>query len=133
MALKKRTRRKKVAPGSQGLAPTETKAAPAQEVRKLVEQVEADGGAVLGSYLDPFGGKSVLLVALPLEKVKPTPYQRDASETHVKRLMKVIEKIGRFLDPILVVRTNGTYWTPNGNHRLQATRIFLDQFVRFRS
>ena len=64
----------------------------------------------------------VLLVALPLEKVEPTPYQRDASETHVKRLMKVIEKIGRFLDPILVVRNNGTYWTPNGNHRLQALK-----------
>jgi len=122
MALKKKTRRKKMAPGSQGLAPRETKAAPAEEVRKLAEQVEAGGGAVLGSYLDPFGGKPVLLVALPLDKIEPTPYQRDASETHVKRLMKVIEKIGRFLDPILVVRNNGTYWTPNGNHRLQALK-----------
>jgi ParB family chromosome partitioning protein len=40
----------------------------------------------------------------------------------VKRLMGVIDTIGRFLDPIIVVRHEGAYWTPNGNHRLQALR-----------
>jgi ParB family chromosome partitioning protein len=34
----------------------------------------------------------------------------------------VIEKIGRFLDPVIAVRQSGGYWTPNGNHRLQALR-----------
>src|SRR4029453_5091946 len=38
------------------------------------------------------------------------------------RLMGVIEKIGRFLDPIVVVREDGQYFTPNGNHRLQALK-----------
>jgi ParB family chromosome partitioning protein len=47
--------------------------------------VEADGGAVLGSYLDPWGGQPVLLVALPIDRVEPTPYQRDASDAHVCR------------------------------------------------
>jgi len=122
MAQKKRTRRKKAAPGSVGLAPLDTKAAPGTEVSRLAAQVEADGGVVLGSYREPYGGNVVLLVALPIQQVEPTPYQRDPSDTHVKRLMNVVEKIGRFLDPIIAVRRDGTYWTPNGNHRLQALK-----------
>jgi len=90
--------------------------------RGLTGQVEEDGGVVLGSYSEPFGGTCVLLVALPIDRVEPTPYQRDPSETHVKRLMTVIEKVGRFLDPLVVVRQDDAYWTPNGNHRLQAMR-----------
>ena len=91
-------------------------------MKELTAQVEDDGGAVLGSYSDPFGGSSVLLVALPIDKVEPTPYQRDPSEPHVKRLMTVIEKVGRFLDPLVLIRQDEAYWTPNGNHRLQAMR-----------
>ena len=66
--------------------------------------VEGDGGAVLGTYRDPFGGTAVLIVSLPIDRVEPTPYQRDPSDAHVKRLMKVIETLQRFLDPIIVVR-----------------------------
>ena len=84
--------------------------------------MEADGGAVLSRYNDPFGGKPLLLAALPVDRVEPTPYQRDPSDTHVKRLMGVIETIGRFLDPIVAVRDDGQYLTPNGNHRLQALK-----------
>jgi ParB family chromosome partitioning protein len=54
--------------------------------------------------------------------VEPTPYQRDPSDAHVKRLMTVIEKVGRFLDPLVLIRQDDGYWTPNGNHRLQAMR-----------
>jgi ParB family chromosome partitioning protein len=36
--------------------------------------------------------------------------------------MGVVEKIGLFLDPIIVVRRDEGYWTPNGNHRLQALK-----------
>jgi ParB family chromosome partitioning protein len=57
-----------------------------------------------------------------VDRVEPTPYQRDPSDAHVKRLMGVIEKIGRFLDPIVAVRDDGQYLTPNGNHRLQALK-----------
>jgi len=64
----------------------------------------------------------VLLAALPVDRVEPTPYQRDPSDAHVKRLMGVIEKIGRFLDPIVAIREDGRYLTPNGNHRLQALK-----------
>jgi len=122
MARKRAVRRKKVAPGTVGLSPTDTKATMGSELRQLAEAVEQDGGAVLGSYIEPFGGKAVLLVALPISRVEPTPYQRDTSDPHVKRLMNVIEKIGRFLDPIIAIRRDGGYWTPNGNHRLQALK-----------
>ena len=119
---KKAVRRKKVAPSSVGLSPSETKNAGGDELDTLARGVETDGGAVLGRYNDPFGGQPLLLAGLPIDRVEPTPYQRDPSDAHVKRLMAVIEKIGRFLDPIVVVRDDGRYLTPNGNHRLQALK-----------
>jgi ParB family chromosome partitioning protein len=119
---KKPVRRKKAAPASVGLTAAEIKDVAAEGIRELSAQVERDGGAVLGAYNDPFGGKPLLVAALPVALVEPTPYQRDPSDTHVKRLMGVIETIGRFLDPIVAVRKDDRYWTPNGNHRLQALR-----------
>ena len=122
MAKKKATRRKKAAPKSIGLSAQQVGVANDPRSRDLTRLVEQDGGAVLGSYSDPFGGTSVLIVALPIDRVEPTPYQRDPSEPHVKRLMNVIEKVGRFLDPVVLIRHDDRYWTPNGNHRLQAMR-----------
>jgi len=119
---KKAVRRKKAAPASVGLTAAETKQVQGGALDTLRSDVERDGGSVLGAYSDPFGGKPLLVVALPVERVEPTPYQRDASDAHVKRLMGVIESIGRFLDPIVAVRHEGQYWTPNGNHRLQALK-----------
>lgn len=121
MAKKKATRRKKAAPASVGLTAEEVRTADPR-AQELAAGVERDGGTVLGSYHDPFGGSLVLLVALPIDRVEPTPYQRDPSDAHIKRLMTVIEKVGRFLDPVVVIRHDGGYWTPNGNHRLQAMR-----------
>jgi ParB family chromosome partitioning protein len=122
MARKKPVRRKKAAPSSVGLTTAETAAVRSPDLDPLRAQVDRDGGAVLGAYNDPFGGKGLLLVALPVDRVEPTPYQRDPSDAHVKRLMAVVEKIGLFLDPIIAVRHDDRYWTPNGNHRLQALR-----------
>jgi ParB family chromosome partitioning protein len=141
-------RRKKVTARSVGLSAPETAGADDRAARALASQVVEDGGAALAVYREPFGGTPTVLAALPIDRVEPTPYQRDPSEPHVKRLMAVIEKLGRFLDPIIAVRrddTSGwsgagdeapaqrkppggaqgpppTYWTPNGNHRLQAMR-----------
>lgn len=119
---KRAARRKKVAPSSIGLTVAEVAGAVPPAMASLRAAVERDGGAVLGSYHDPFGGKPLLLVALPIDRVEPTPYQRDPSDAHVKRLMGVIDKIGQFLDPIVAIRHADRYWTPNGNHRLQALR-----------
>jgi ParB family transcriptional regulator, chromosome partitioning protein len=122
MAKKKAVRRKKAAAGSVGLTAAEVAKVDSAELERLATQVEEDGGSVLARYSEPFGGKPVLLVALPVATVEPTPYQRDPSDAHVKRLMGVVEKIGLFLDPIIAIRHEDKYWTPNGNHRLQALR-----------
>lgn len=123
MAKKKTSaRRKKAAAGSVGLSSRQVCTTDDPRLHALSADVEADGGAVLGAYSDPFGATCVMIVALPVDRVEPTPYQRDPSEPHVKRLMTVIEKVGRFLDPITLVRHDGQYWTPNGNHRLQAMK-----------
>ncbi len=121
MAKKKAVRRKKQAAGSKGLSPAETRTG-TSGADALAALVERDGGAVLGTYRDPFGGKPVLIASLPIHKVEPTPFQRDPSEPHVKRLMTVIETLDRFLDPIIAIRPDDLYWTPNGNHRLQAMK-----------
>jgi ParB family chromosome partitioning protein len=66
----------------------------------------------------------MLLAALPLAAVQPTPFQRDLSPTHTKRLAQKIDEAGAFLDPIIVVRgEDGRLWTPNGRHRLAAAKV----------
>ena len=92
------------------------------EVETLASRAEGDGGRVLTRYREPFGGRWLLLASLPIDRVRPTPYQRELSETHVKNLANVIPKIGRFLDPIIAIAEKEAYWTPNGMHRLEAMR-----------
>ena len=120
---KKKAAKKKVEPKSRGLEPAEVQADAPAEVQTLLQQIADDGGAVLSAYRDPLGGKYTVLAALPIDKVEPTPFQRDLSATHVKRLTEVLDKLDVFLDPVITVRTaDGIYWTPNGNHRLNAMR-----------
>ncbi len=65
-------------------------------------------------------GHPVLLSVLPIDEVEPTPFQRDLSDAHHKRLADVLNKTGRFLDPIIaVVAPKEGFWTPNGRHRLE--------------
>ncbi len=120
-------RRRKPAGASTGLTATELQAAaPPGEVAELHRAIESDGGKVLSIYREPYGGKWVVMAALPIDLVEPTPYQRNLSDTHVRKLEAVIGKLGRFLDPIITVRApkggDIKYWTPNGNHRLSAMR-----------
>jgi ParB family chromosome partitioning protein len=124
-----RRRRKKPAGQSCGLTAAELQSgsAPAA-IGELGREVERDGGKALGAYREPYAGSWLILAALPIEQVEPTPYQRNLSETHVRKLETVIGKLGRFLDPIIVVRARSSgedgprYWTPNGHHRLSAMR-----------
>jgi ParB family chromosome partitioning protein len=92
-------------------------------IERLSEEIAEAGGSVIGAYREPLGSQWQVLAALPIDRVQPTPYQRDLSETHVKRLTDAIERLGRFMDPVIAVRSgDGQYWTPNGNHRLAAMR-----------
>jgi len=94
------------------------------DLSALVALVTKAGGAVIGAYRDPLGGRALLLATLPLRAVQPTPFQRDLSPTHTKRLAEKIEQAGAFLDPLIVVQgQDGLFWTPNGRHRLAAAKV----------
>ena len=120
---KPRKSRKKAEPGSKGFSPADCREAGSAS-KALAEKIEAAGGATLTCYREPLGGTDVALAVLPLAKVKPTPFQRDLSETHAKRLGDTIGKLGVFLDPIIAVPVGEEFWTPNGRHRLESmTRL----------
>ncbi|MFQ5532600.1 MAG: ParB N-terminal domain-containing protein [Candidatus Methylomirabilales bacterium] len=96
----------------------------------LAREVEGHGGHVLAIYTEPVGDRWQIFSLLPLEQVEPTPYQRDLSKPHVNRLNEVIKKLDRFVDPIVVVaHAPGSYWTPNGHHRLAALRKLKAKWV----
>jgi len=119
-----RKRKKAAESASRGLTARDVAdGSPSEKVTALRDAIEKDGGASLALFRDPLGGHWQILAALPVERVEPTPFQRDLSETHVVRLSGVVDALGRFLDPIIAVRTeDGRYWTPNGNHRLSAMK-----------
>ncbi len=148
-AAPKARRKKRAAaePRSRGIAPDAIgSGSPPGPVTRLAEAIEADGGSVLAPYRDPLGGNWQIFAALPIDLVEPTPYQRDLSKPHVERLSAALDKLGRYLDPMIVVRGEQPvgeepalseakgrergegetvprpYWTPNGNHRLAALR-----------
>ncbi len=85
--------------------------------------VERSGGVVVGQYSDPLGKNPLLIAVLPLDKVEPTPFQRDVSDMHHKKLADVLHRTGMFLDPIIAITApKEGFWTPNGGHRLAAMR-----------
>jgi ParB family chromosome partitioning protein len=91
-----------------------------EAVRELADQINADGGAALAAYQEPVGDHWHLFAMIPTAKLEPTPFQRDLSPAHMKRLNEVMKKLKRFTEPIVVVRAGDGYWTPNGNHRRAA-------------
>jgi ParB family chromosome partitioning protein len=92
---------------------------PPRALSSLAERIEADGGHALAVYREPVGDHWHIFALLPTDAVAPTPYQRDLSPTHAKRLQEMVRKVDRFVDPIVVVSPQpGVYWTPNGHHRL---------------
>jgi len=95
---------------------------PPPEVEALAQAVEADGGKVLAAYREPLGGHALLFVALPVEKVERTAFQRDVSDPHVRKLTLAMDKTKRYLDPIIAIREGDRYLTPNGGHRLTALK-----------
>jgi len=121
-------KRRKIAGHSTGLLANElSTGTPQAAVGALQDAITKDGGEVLATYREPFSGQWLVLAALPIDQVEPTPYQRNLSDAHARKLEGVIAKLGRFLDPIIVVRKESKdsatrYWTPNGNHRLSAMK-----------
>src|SRR3954454_3818503 len=124
---KTKASRGKLAPGrsSRGLAAADVPIATDNpEVAELAALIIEAGGPPIGAYREPLGGRAIMIASLPLAAVQPTPFQRDLSPTHVKRLASKIDETGAFLDPLIVVRgEDGRLWTPNGRHRLAAAKV----------
>src|SRR6266853_2959441 len=119
----KRTPRK-VKPGTRGPLPDECRldSLPAEAV-EVRARIEREGGLVLGAYRDPLGKNPLLLAILPIDRIEPTPFQRDLSQAHHRKLADVLDRIGMFLDPVIAVTApEKGFWTPNGRHRLEAMR-----------
>jgi ParB family chromosome partitioning protein len=119
----KRTPRK-AKPGTRGLSPRECRLDQLPEAAGEVrERVEKEGGLVLGCYSDPLGKQPLLLAVLPIAAIEPTPFQRDLSQVHHRKLADVLDRTGIFLDPVIAVTApEKGFWTPNGRHRLEAMR-----------
>src|SRR5690242_13674595 len=85
-------------------------------IDKLAAAIESDGGAALAAYQEPLGSHWQLFAMVPAAMIQATPFQRDLSPAHLKRMGEVMKKLRRFTEPIVVVRAADGYWTPNGNH-----------------
>jgi ParB family chromosome partitioning protein len=123
----KKKRQGKLAPSakSRGLDAAQVAIAmDSPEIADLAALVRDAGGAPIGAYHEPLGGRALMLASIPLSAVQPTPFQRDLSPTHAKRLAEKIDETAAFLDPLIVVRgDDGRLWTPNGRHRLAAGKV----------
>ncbi len=103
---------------------------PKLELENIIGTLEEIGARNVTVYEEPFGGARQIFALLPISNVTAAPFQRDLSPQHVKRLAQVILKVGRYLDPIVVVPgENGMFYTPNGNHRLEAMRSLGKDYI----
>jgi ParB family chromosome partitioning protein len=117
-------RPRKAKAGSRGLTPLECRLESLSgDGKEASSRVEGEGGIMLGCYRDPLGKNPLILAILPIDSIEPTPFQRDLSQVHHRRLADVIDRTGLFLDPVIAVTAPGKgFWTPNGRHRLKAMR-----------
>ena len=119
----KRTPRK-AKPGTRGPLPSECRldSLPG-DAQEMHDRIEREGGLVVGAYNDPLGKSALLLAVLPIARIEPTPFQRDLSQAHHRKLADVLHRTGMFLDPVIAVAApKEGFWTPNGRHRLEAMR-----------
>jgi len=120
----KRKTPQKAAPRSRGMSPEDcvVEELPAS-ASAAAERIRESGGRLIGQYKEPLGGNPLLLAVLPIDSVEPTPFQRDLSDAHHKKLSEVINRTGIFLDPLIAITgPKEGFWTPNGRHRLEAMR-----------
>ena len=117
-------RPRKAKPGTRGLTPAECRLdSPSGLALEVAQRIEHEGGQVLGSYQDPLGKQPIIVAILPIDHIQPTPFQRDLSQAHHRKLADVLDRTGMFLDPVIAVTApDKGFWTPNGMHRLEAMR-----------
>ena len=123
-ATKRKRASRKATPKTKGLDALQCRLdSSSADLRDVITRVEQQGGTVVGSWRDPLGGSPLVTAVVPIDSIEPTPFQRDLSEAHHKKLAAVIEKTGAFLDPVItILAPERGFWTPNGRHRLEAMR-----------
>ncbi len=119
-----RRRPRKAKAGTRGITAVEARLESLSgDGAEVKARIEDEGGYVLGGYKDPLGGQPLVFAVLPIDSIEPTPFQRDLSDMHHKRLADVLDRTGMFLDPVIAVTApKKGFWTPNGRHRLEAMR-----------
>lgn len=119
---KRRPRKAKA--GTRGVAALECRLDGVPDsAREAAARIDRAGGFLLGCYSDPLGKQPLLVAVLPIDSVEPTPFQRDLSQAHQRKLAGVLDRTGMFLDPVIAVTApEKGFWTPNGMHRLEAMR-----------
>ena len=115
-------RRKKTASASVGLTPAETRDVRDRDARATRRGRRRGWRGRARDLPRAFGGTPVLFTALPVDRVEPTPIPARsvpaARETPDGRRRDARPVPGPHRrDP-----QDSAYWTPNGNHRLQALR-----------
>src|SRR3954469_16750325 len=89
-AVKRKAASRKAKPKTTGLEAADCRLdSNSADIRDVIERVEKEGGSIIGTFRDPFGGSSLVLAVLPIDAVEPTPFQRDLSEAHHKKLSAV--------------------------------------------
>ncbi len=117
-------RPRKAKPGTRGAAALECRLDGIPDsARETAARIDQVGGLMLGCYNDPLGKQPLIVAILPIESLEPTPFQRDLSQAHHRKLADVLDRTGMFLDPVIAVTApEKGFWTPNGMHRLEAMR-----------
>lgn len=81
---------------------------------------EPEGGL---AFRDPAKRRGLQFAVLPMAKLEVISHQRKASDTHVKRVMDSVDRVG-FLAPVVVVERDGGagYVIIDGQHRFLAAK-----------
>src|SRR4051794_31964460 len=92
-AVKRKRASRKAKPKRKGLEALQCSLdASSADIREIANRVQTEGGTIVGSCRDPLGGTPLVIAIVPLESIEPTPFQRDLSEAHHKKLAAVIER-----------------------------------------
>src|SRR5215471_16952367 len=86
----------------------------------MAERVQSEAHL---AFKDPANRRDLTFAVLPVASLEVISHQRKSSETHVKRLIDSVGRIG-FLAPLVVVeRDDGNgYYVIDGQHRLLAAK-----------
>ena len=77
-------------------------------------------------YTDPYSGETFPIIKAKIKDIKPSPFQRDISNTLVDSLVRSIEDIGGFLSILVLSSNNGNLYAIDGQHRLKALQNVVD-------